>query len=221
MTLLQTGEPGESPTATVAGPCNAGTTGYRGHEAMGRLVHKTLGRIKILGFSLAGEETVVAVPEYNVCFDIGRAPREVISIDNVCLSHGHMDHAAGVAYWQTLGISVESVEVGHVLLGLPMSPALGTRRTDVMHGGAIASLIDATAGASTATLRRDDDESWTGQATLDLNVTFLAAATSDVVAEGRVLRSSRAFSFVSVDVRDAEGTLVSTGRATYTIIRKR
>ena len=99
MTLLKTGEPGESPTATVAGPCNAGTTGYRGHEAMGRLVHKTLGGIKILGFSLAGEETVVAAPEYNVCFDIGRAPREVISIDNVCLSHGHMDHAAGVAYY--------------------------------------------------------------------------------------------------------------------------
>lgn len=116
--------------------------------------------------------------------------------------------AAGVAYWQTLGISVESVEVGHVLLRLPMSPALGTRRTDVMHGGAIASLIDATTGASTATLRRDDDESWTGQATLDLNVTFLAAATSDVVAEGRVLRSNRAFSFVSVDVLDVEGTLV-------------
>ena len=129
--------------------------------------------------------------------------------------------AAGVAYWQTLGISVESAEVGLVRLRLPMSPALGTRRAEVMHGGAIASLIDAAAGASTATLRREDDETWTGQATLDLNATFLAAATSDVIAEGKVLRSSRAFSFVSVDVRDEDGTLVATGRATYTIIRKR
>jgi len=66
---------------------------------MGRLIRKKLGGIGIVGFSLAGEETVIAAPELNVCFDIGRAPREVISIDNVCLSHGHMDHAAGIAYY--------------------------------------------------------------------------------------------------------------------------
>jgi ribonuclease Z len=66
---------------------------------MGRLVRKELGGIQLLGFSLAGEESVIAAPEYNVCFDIGRAPREVISIDNVCLTHGHMDHAAGIAYY--------------------------------------------------------------------------------------------------------------------------
>lgn len=66
---------------------------------MGRLIHKELAGIRLAGFSLAGEETVVAAPELNVCFDVGRAPREVISIDNVCLTHGHMDHAAGVAYY--------------------------------------------------------------------------------------------------------------------------
>lgn len=66
---------------------------------MSRLLHKNLAGINLVGFSLAGEETVIAAPELNVCFDIGRAPREVISIDNVCLSHGHMDHAAGVAYY--------------------------------------------------------------------------------------------------------------------------
>lgn len=66
---------------------------------MSRLIQKELAGIQIVGFSLAGEETVVAAPEYNVCFDVGRAPREVISIDNVCLTHGHMDHAAGIAYY--------------------------------------------------------------------------------------------------------------------------
>ncbi len=66
---------------------------------MARLINKDLGGIRVAGFSLAGEETVVAVPEYNVCFDAGRAPREIISIDNICLTHGHMDHAAGVAYY--------------------------------------------------------------------------------------------------------------------------
>lgn len=66
---------------------------------MSRLVTKSLDGIELVGFSLAGEESVVGVPEYNVCFDIGRAPREVLSIDNLCLSHGHMDHSAGLAYY--------------------------------------------------------------------------------------------------------------------------
>lgn len=63
------------------------------------MVEKRVGDIKLAGFSLAGEETVVAAPEMNVGFDVGRAPREIISIDTVCLTHGHMDHAAGLAYY--------------------------------------------------------------------------------------------------------------------------
>lgn len=128
-----------------------------------------------------------------------------------------------IAYWRTLGITVESAEVGKVRLRLTMRDALGTRRPDVMHGGAIASLIDAAAGAATSTLRRPDDDTWNGQATTDLNATFLNAATGDVIAEGSVLRSSRAFSFVSIEVRDAADAerLIAVGRATYTIIRQR
>lgn len=60
---------------------------------------RKVGDFSLIGYSLAGEETVIGLPELNVCFDIGRAPREVIPIDNVCISHGHMDHAAGVAYY--------------------------------------------------------------------------------------------------------------------------
>ena len=94
----------------------------------------------------------------------------------------------------------------------------------VNHNGDVAkarSLIDSAAGAATSTVRELDDETWGGQATTDMNVTFLAAATGRIVAEARVLRSSRSFSFVQVDVRAEDGTLVATGRATYTIIRRR
>lgn len=64
-----------------------------------RLVEKRVGGVLLQGFSLGGEETVIAVPEMNVAFDVGRAPREIISLDTICLSHGHMDHAAGLAYY--------------------------------------------------------------------------------------------------------------------------
>lgn len=66
---------------------------------MGRLIEKTLDGIKLLGFSMGGEESVLIAPELNVAFDVGRAPREIIPIENVCITHGHMDHAAGVAYY--------------------------------------------------------------------------------------------------------------------------
>jgi ribonuclease Z len=55
--------------------------------------------LEILGYSVAGEETVVAMPQLDVCFDIGKAPNQIISINNVLLTHGHMDHAAGIAYY--------------------------------------------------------------------------------------------------------------------------
>jgi len=55
--------------------------------------------LEIIGYSVAGEETVVAMPQLDVCFDIGKAPDQIISINNVLLSHGHMDHAAGFAYY--------------------------------------------------------------------------------------------------------------------------
>ena len=63
------------------------------------MIKKRVGDLQLIGYSVAGVETVVAAPELNVCFDVGRAPTEIISIDTVCLSHGHMDHAAGVAYY--------------------------------------------------------------------------------------------------------------------------
>ncbi|MFA5865253.1 MAG: MBL fold metallo-hydrolase [Phycisphaerae bacterium] len=58
-----------------------------------------VGGYTFIGYSLAGEESVIGVPELNVCFDIGRSPSEIINIDNVLLTHGHMDHAAGIAYY--------------------------------------------------------------------------------------------------------------------------
>jgi len=63
------------------------------------LAHIKIDELEIIGYSVAGEETVVAMPQLGVCFDIGKAPNQVISINHVLLTHGHMDHAAGIAYY--------------------------------------------------------------------------------------------------------------------------
>ncbi len=64
-----------------------------------RLIEHQFGDTRLLGYSIAGEETVIAAPELNVCFDVGKAPAEILAIDHILLSHGHMDHAAGLAYY--------------------------------------------------------------------------------------------------------------------------
>ncbi len=54
---------------------------------------------RIEGLSIAGEESSVAVPELGVCFDIGQAPKAILPCGYAALTHGHMDHAAGIAYY--------------------------------------------------------------------------------------------------------------------------
>jgi ribonuclease Z len=63
------------------------------------LAHIKIDDIDIIGYSVAGEETVVAMPQFDVCFDVGKAPDQIIPINNVLLTHGHMDHSAGLAYY--------------------------------------------------------------------------------------------------------------------------
>jgi len=54
---------------------------------------------RVQGLSMAGEESVVQIPEFDLCFDIGLCPRPTLSADYVALTHGHMDHAAALSYY--------------------------------------------------------------------------------------------------------------------------
>jgi ribonuclease Z len=64
-----------------------------------RYAKLNFGQFHIIGFSVAGEETVVQVPEFNICFDIGRSPHFALTSEIVCISHGHMDHVAALGYY--------------------------------------------------------------------------------------------------------------------------
>ncbi len=74
-----------------------------------------LGNHHLIGYSVAGEETVVQVPELNVCFDIGRCPYFALTSDIVCITHGHMDHLAGLAYYLSQR-SFQGLKPGTILL---------------------------------------------------------------------------------------------------------
>jgi len=54
---------------------------------------------RVQGISVAGEQSVVQCPELDVTFDIGSCPKAVLASPLVALTHGHMDHAAALAYY--------------------------------------------------------------------------------------------------------------------------
>ncbi len=68
-------------------------------EARGRLVEATWAGLHIRGVSVAGRETWFHVPTLHLAFDLGRAPAELVPVSNIFLSHAHLDHGAGLAYW--------------------------------------------------------------------------------------------------------------------------
>ena len=55
-------------------------------------------QFQIIGRGLAGVESVYSIPQWNVTFDIGRAPDFAISNDTLALTHWHLDHAGGLPF---------------------------------------------------------------------------------------------------------------------------
>jgi len=54
---------------------------------------------RIQGISVAGEQTVVQIPELDIAFDIGMCPRFALASPYIALSHAHMDHVGGLPYY--------------------------------------------------------------------------------------------------------------------------
>jgi uncharacterized protein (TIGR00369 family) len=113
----------------------------------------------------------------------------------------------------SLGMKVTTLDKDLARVELPFKEELVTIG-DVVHGGAISSLID-TAAAAAAWSGAEEVGDMRGT-TVSLNVSFLAAArSSTVTAEARVIRRGKNLCFLEIDATDEAGTLVAKGMVTY------
>lgn len=78
---------------------------------------------RVQGISIAGETTVVQVPELDVCFDMGECPRFALPSKYVAISHGHMDHVGALAYYCSQR-QFQGMGVGRIVADARICPSI-------------------------------------------------------------------------------------------------
>lgn len=120
---------------------------------------------------------------------------------------------AGAPYGKLLGFSLKELEEDRAVLSMPFRPDLVTVGK-MVHGGAIASLVDAAATAAawaTPALPENPRGS-----TIGFSINYLdAALETDLTADARVLRRGGAVHVITVSVADAGGKAVAHATVTY------
>ena len=118
---------------------------------------------------------------------------------------------ATVPYAHLLGIELDEISEGVATLGLDVRKEL-KQNHGVVHGGAIASLIDTAMAFAIITLLKPREK----VTTVDLTVSYLRPLTKGrITARARVVRSGRRLFVVSADVFTNDGILASTALSTY------
>lgn len=112
---------------------------------------------------------------------------------------------------QMLGIELDSIEPGRARLSVEVRKEL-LQLQGVMHGGAIASLID-TAVAFAIIGANEPRDRFT---TVEMKVNYLSAIRQGrVTAEARLVRNGRRIIVADCDLYDSEGRLAAKGLLTY------
>jgi uncharacterized protein (TIGR00369 family) len=143
--------------------------------------------------------------------DAGQAEAGEAQANGAGLARGWLENSPFVDH---LGIRLEEMEPGRAVLAMPYDDALPTLG-NVVHGGAISSLID-TAAAAAAWSGADVPER-PRASTVGLTVDFLSPARGQgVTADARVVRrGGTGLCFCQVKVTADDGAEVALALVTY------
>ena len=121
----------------------------------------------------------------------------------------------GRVFFPTLiGLVVEEVRVDYCRMRLPFRPEL-QQPAGLVHGGAIASLLDSVVVPAVGSAYGPDAR----YSTVDMHVQFISAVIDqDIVAEGWIVRRGRSVVFCESEaVNAATGKLVARSVLTYNV----
>jgi len=114
-----------------------------------------------------------------------------------------------------LGIKVDSLEPGHAKLSMPITEML-LQPLGMVHGGVFSVLIDSAIGTAVRSVIDTDRQM---AVTAEMNLNYIRGARQGTLhAEGKVVHQGKLLVVGTGDVRDDEGRLLATGRATYVIL---
>ena len=118
---------------------------------------------------------------------------------------------ARVPFASLLGIRIHSLERGAATVLFDVRPEL-TRMEGILHGGALASLIDTAAAFAVLSLLAPDEQT----VTVDLTLHYLRPVTAgQVTARARVVRAGRRLVNVAVEATDSDSRLVASAMLIY------
>ena len=118
---------------------------------------------------------------------------------------------ATVPFAKLLGIELEDVAPGTATLGFEIRNDL-KQNNGVVHGGAIASLIDTATAFAIISLLPPDERA----TTVDLTISYLRPVThGKLTCTATVRRAGKRLLVVSADTLDSGGKLIATALSTY------
>ncbi|GAA2730180.1 PaaI family thioesterase [Actinocorallia aurantiaca] len=113
-----------------------------------------------------------------------------------------------------VGLLIEEVRTDYARMRLPYRPELN-QPAGVVHGGAIATLIDTVVVPAVGSAYPRVPI----MLTIDMQLRYLGAAREcDLVAEGWITKRGKSTVFCQAEVRDPEGELIAEGWHTYRVI---
>lgn len=118
-----------------------------------------------------------------------------------------------IPYTRLLGIEMVEVTRGEARFALELRDEL-TRNEGLMHGGAIASLLDTASAFAVMSLLEPGQST----VTIDLMIHFLRPVLRGrIEARARVLRAGRRVATLSIEATDEAGKLTAAATTTYLI----
>jgi uncharacterized protein (TIGR00369 family) len=114
---------------------------------------------------------------------------------------------------QLVGLLIEEIRLDYCRMRLPYRPELD-QPAGVVHGGALATLIDTVVVPAVASAY----DAIPMMLTLNMTVQYLGAVVGeDAVADGWITRRGKSIAFCEVLVRTAAGQPAATGQLTYSV----